>query len=97
MAATPTTMRTAATIPRLPCLWTGCPTALHVHKIKKNKKLECHCYGMLNSNEIHCNLQQIRRAFHFWMNLISKNCEWLLLMMLEWINAILTLLFGERG
>lgn len=51
---------------------------------------------MLNSSERHYDLQQIRPAFHFWRNLISKDHEWLLLMMLEWINTILTLFFGER-
>lgn len=64
---------------------------------KKAKKGKWHCYGMLNSSKRHYDLQQIRQAFHFWRNLISKNCEWLLLMILEWINAILTLFFGERG
>lgn len=66
-------------------------------KKKTLKKREWHCYGMLNSSERHYDSQQIRQAFHFWRNLISKNCEWLLLMILEWINAILTLFFGEGG
>lgn len=96
MAATPTTTRTATTIPR--------PTEAALladrspDNAAKNKKREWHCYGMLNSSERHYDImQQIRQAFHFWRNLISKNCEWLLLMILEWINAILTLFFGEGG